>query len=623
MIISIETPVFKGGWLINCIDSVLAQTSPNWKFFLLWDGGDELSKTIMEKLEEMDHPNIKVCFQERNGIAEARRFLTEHSEGEFILPLDDDDILDPNAIEEFIKAISNMPWSGIIRARRRFIDEHGKCFTTQDWFPFEKRQYSSGMTCDLFNHSQPYIFRRSAYEQTSGWEGFSEYQYAGEDCDIFSKIEEVAEIELLDKCLYSYRVHSKRASKDIGDAAAEDMWRRIADRTIKRRFLPLKRVNSKQPFNYIRTNRDTFSRDQIDIVIPFLETNEKEVFYQFSKPSNFFNVSTFLLNKKESYHQILKPVSAAFDRIKIACSSDGPISGVLKAALYLKKDSISPTAIAEYQIVNEHLFNKYIPLSFNEKSLNNEFFYRMEIIFYHDKKNQHNFYLQMLSEKEDSPNLMMKLFKKSPNCSQKWLERCLHSLIKSGIQKDSIHIIDKKQSSAANRNEGIKQTLKPIICFADDDIEIVSNNIFNVLLEKLNSHKSDLVGPKIIDDRENIFSADPYFDEALMPKPKGLGEIDTGQYNYCSIVPWLPSTFLLVKREVCNSLGGFDENYIGSQVEDVDFCLKAGSRGFKCLYNGNVMVKHLNCERNNNFSPNIQYFLKRWQTRRSLFGTNN
>ncbi len=52
-----------------------------------------------------------------------------------------------------------------------------------------------------------------------------------------------------------------------------------------------------------------------------------------------------------------------------------------------------------------------------------------------------------------------------------------------------------------------------------------------------------------------------------MAKPRGLGDPDTGQYNYCSFVPWLPTTFLLAKREVCLSIGGFDENYTGSQME--------------------------------------------------------
>jgi len=43
----------------------------------------------LEELKAQRHPNVSVHFGENRGIARARRFLTEHSRGDFILPLDD------------------------------------------------------------------------------------------------------------------------------------------------------------------------------------------------------------------------------------------------------------------------------------------------------------------------------------------------------------------------------------------------------------------------------------------------------------------------------------------------------------------------------------------------------
>jgi GT2 family glycosyltransferase len=79
---------------------------------------------------------------------------------------------------------------------------------------------------------------------------------------------------------------------------------------------------------------------------------------------------------------------------------------------------------------------------------------------------------------------------------------------------------------------------------------------------------------------------------------------------------------MLTKREVCLSTGGFDENYIGSQHEDVDFCLKARSRDFKCCYTGEVSVVHFNCSRNNKLSANYRYFEKRWEKHGHLFDSS-
>ena len=189
--VSIEIPVIKGGWLMPCIESVLGQTSSEWRLSLLWDGGDDLSRSILERIERMRHPRLQVYFQERSGIASSRRFLTEHSSEELILPVDDDDLLAPTAVEELLAAARAMPWSGIIRARRDFIDEDGRHIEMADWFPFAPRRFYRGMTCDLYNQAHPYLIRRSAYEKTGGWQGFADFQEAGEDCDLFLKIEEV------------------------------------------------------------------------------------------------------------------------------------------------------------------------------------------------------------------------------------------------------------------------------------------------------------------------------------------------------------------------------------------------------------------------------------------------
>jgi GT2 family glycosyltransferase len=629
MIISIEIPVIKGGWLTECIESVLAQTSQNWRLSLLWDGGDDLSKDILEKLQKKNHPQISVYFQENRGIAHSRRFLTEHSLGDFFLPVDDDDILTPDAVEKFLDAAHRMPWAGIIRSRRGFIDEQGNVIDMEDWFPFEPRHYVFGMTSDLFNHCHAYIIKRSVYERTSGWEGFPEYLFAGADCDIFAKIEEHAEIELIDECLYYYRINPERTSNKIGDSAADDMWRRIADKSIKRRGLPLKRVNEKQPFEFIRVDTQVPTKDMVDVVVPFWEANEEEIFYEFSRPSQFLDGTFYPVSGGRKYHQNLDTPLEPFNRIELVCSSNNPISGEIVVSFHSDKKSASLVAKANRKIHNSHMISDFVSMEIDKAGQNATSFRRLEVEFHPDRGNNDVLILHIWKKKKRNflrrriPYLWMRMFKHSPNYSRKRLELCLQSLKNAGIPDDAVFVIEKKQSAAANRNDGIRLSSRPLICFLDDDTEIVSPNLFDVLLEKLNSLKVDMIGPKIITDKGMIFCADPFFNEQLMPNPNGLGEYDHGQYDYTSFVPWLPSTFLITKREVCQSVGGFDENYIGCQHEDVDFCLKARSRGFQCCYAGEVTVKHFNCSRNNFHSANFDYFRRRWEIHRHLFDSSN
>ena len=267
MRISIEIPAFKGQWLFQCVESILAQTSKDWELSLIWDGGDELARTIVEQLALLRHPQIRAYFGDRRGIAKARHFLTERSTAEWILALDDDDLLAPDAVESFLTVARAHPWAGIVRARRVFIDEAGAVVPSDEWFPFEPRRFQHGMVKDLYNHCQPYLIRRSAYDRTEGWSGFQDYFNAGEDCDIFTKIEEVAPIVLHDRVLYYYRLHQQRASHDLGPAGAKEMWRRIADRTIARIGLPLRRVTNEQPFDYERTPVAAATTEAIEFVI--------------------------------------------------------------------------------------------------------------------------------------------------------------------------------------------------------------------------------------------------------------------------------------------------------------------------------------------------------------------
>ena len=268
MIISIETPVFKGKWLTQCINSVLTQSSKNWTFSLCWDGGDDQSRKILEELKSRNHPNVKVYFEENRGIANARHFISERSEGDYILPLDDDDVLTADAVEKLLAFVEAKPWSGIVRGKRKFINEEGRVVDEEPWFPFEPRHYQHGMVTDVFNHSQPYLIKRSLYDQTAGWEGFEDFMFAGEDCDIILKLEELAPIELFNDLLYYYRLNSKRASDSLEVEGAHEMWRRLADKSIARIGLPLERTNDVPPYSYERLVLPRPDKTMIDFVIP-------------------------------------------------------------------------------------------------------------------------------------------------------------------------------------------------------------------------------------------------------------------------------------------------------------------------------------------------------------------
>ena len=626
MKISIEIPVVKGTWLRQCIDSVLNQSSADWTMTLLWDQGDELSRQILAEIDDLGDPRISIVYQEkRQGIGSSRRFLSQNSTAEFLLPVNDSDVLDHSAVERFLEHVKARPWCAVARARRGFIDEDGNRLETPDWFPFESRHYFHGMTCNLSSCGSPYVLRKCVYQKTAGWERSEEYFHGGEDCNILARCEEYGDVELIDECLYWYRIHPRHASDMSVDADASDMWRRLADSTIARRHLAIQRTNDVQPFTFAKSETPQPTPADVDFIIPFWESNEEEIDYDYSRPSQFLRGDTFIAKQGTIFHQRLKKPLEVVDRVDITCSTFQPTTGTLSVSCLSESGSLISSGSQRIEgetigcgIISVHL----------EQANQAETFARLDVKFTPDEGFGQKVYLHVWFDKNEAKtgdnvgNLWMSAIKKSPNYCRNRLQACLDSLQRLGISDDSIKIIEKRQSSAANRNEGIAMSSKPFVCFVDDDTEVISPELIETLLKRMEELEVDLIGPKLVTDTGMLYCVDPFFNDQGMPNPRGLGESDHHQYDYSSFVPWLPTTFLLVRRSVCCSVGGYDENYAGTQHEDVDFCLRARARGFQCAYIGEVAVRHYNCARNNCHATNLGYFNQRWADQPHLFSND-
>jgi GT2 family glycosyltransferase len=619
MIVSIEIPVIRGGWLIQCIDSVLQQSSSNWSLSLYWDHGDEASRLLLEAIENIGHPRFRVYFGTASlGIARARQFLTDRSAGEFILPLDDDDVLQPDTVKAMIGVAVEKPWASIIRARRNFIDDRGDPVLMNDWFRFQRRQYFHGATCDVSNHAHPYAIKRTAFLSRGGWSGLPDFAFVGEDCSCFIQSEEAGEIELLDRQLYSYRIHQKRSSLNYTPPDVEEMWRRIADASVIRRKAPVKRINQQPPFEYIADFKQPADLRDIDVVIPFWETNEREIIYRSSRPVN--NTSHFTLGPDTTFHQRFEPLPAVIDRFEIAFSAMLPVSGVLSLAFF-KGSRFSPVYTLSAPVsTSGRVEFEFLCLRPPSGGFDCTGVTDIEFSFKPDMGSPSRDIVLHITREADSGEALFRLFGNAPGYCRQRLESGIVSLHQAGIRDHQLHIIDQRQSSAANRNKGIRECDKEWICLMDDDVRIPGAETLLTMLQTMVSNNAGLCGPKLLTPGGSIYSGPPAIDPIThSTKVTGLGEQDRGQYDVNCLVPWLPSTLLMIHQSVALSTGGFDESYLGSQHEDADFCLRARARGFNCFYAGKTAAIHDNLLRNGSFSRNMNYLKQRWQDRQDLF----
>ena len=104
--VSIVLPVYNGGkYVAAAMESVLAQSYTNWELLVVDDGSVDSSASICDGYAAKDS-RIKVFHQPNGGVNTARAKGVDNSTGEYLVFLDADDTLAPDALDYLIANIS-------------------------------------------------------------------------------------------------------------------------------------------------------------------------------------------------------------------------------------------------------------------------------------------------------------------------------------------------------------------------------------------------------------------------------------------------------------------------------------------------------------------------------------
>lgn len=106
ILVSIIIPCFNSGKTVEkAIASATAQTWSNLEVIVINDGStDPYTKNILNELK-----NVRVIHQNNKGLPSARNAGFASAKGEYVLPLDADDWLEPDAVEYLLTALSKNP----------------------------------------------------------------------------------------------------------------------------------------------------------------------------------------------------------------------------------------------------------------------------------------------------------------------------------------------------------------------------------------------------------------------------------------------------------------------------------------------------------------------------------
>ncbi len=178
--ISILMPVYRPDrkWLDRAIATVDAQVHARWELCIADDAsGDPALTRHLDALAARD-PRIKVVHREENGnISRATNSAAALATGDFLLFLDQDDELAPDALGEIALALASAPDADILYTDDDKIDVDGRRYAPQfkpDWSPELLLSYM------YFSHA--FVVRRSLFATLegfrAGFEGSQDHDFA-------------------------------------------------------------------------------------------------------------------------------------------------------------------------------------------------------------------------------------------------------------------------------------------------------------------------------------------------------------------------------------------------------------------------------------------------------------
>ena len=201
-LISVVTPVYnpKKRDLEECIASVLAQTYSNWELLLVDDKSpDAGARKVMERATAID-PRIRVAYRAENGgIVAASNDGLAMARGEFVALLDNDDVLEPDALAEVAAEFARDGEIDYVYTDETLMTADGEIierFFKPDWSP--ERFRSQMYVCHLS------VIRRSLMEEVGG---FRKGYDGSQDYDLILRVTEKArKIGHVRKLLYHWRM---------------------------------------------------------------------------------------------------------------------------------------------------------------------------------------------------------------------------------------------------------------------------------------------------------------------------------------------------------------------------------------------------------------------------------
>ena len=209
-LVSVIVPVRDGESSIgDTLASAVGQTYQNVEIIVVDDGSQDGTRAVVEAWARRD-ARVRLIVQQNAGVAAARNRAIAASRGEFIAPLDADDLWDPHKIEQQVRRMIDAgEETGLVYCWWASIDVGGALLDCSPRWRIEGRTADRLLQVNYTGNASVPLYRRRCLEQVQGYDVMLRERAEGcEDWDVALKVAERWRVAVVPSVLVAYRKRS-------------------------------------------------------------------------------------------------------------------------------------------------------------------------------------------------------------------------------------------------------------------------------------------------------------------------------------------------------------------------------------------------------------------------------
>ena len=207
-LVSVIVPAYNAAAFVGeALRSALSQTYPHLEVIVVDDGSTDETSDLVQAIARED-ARVVLIRQQNAGVARARNAAIERASGEFIAPLDADDIWYPRKLELQVRHMLDAgPEVGLVYAWWTIIDAAGRISIPSIKPCLEGHVSDALLRSNFIGNASVPLIRRSCIEKLGGYNTAMKAQggQGCEDWDLALRISERYAFGVVRTCLLGYR----------------------------------------------------------------------------------------------------------------------------------------------------------------------------------------------------------------------------------------------------------------------------------------------------------------------------------------------------------------------------------------------------------------------------------